>query len=241
MNKNIKIIIGIIYLLALGILLFFIFKYLNFKDLGNFAYIKENTQTLVSYKNDNFIIFTVIFFLCSILWIFLAGFATPVLILAGFIFGKWLGTFLIVTSFTIGCTLLYLLAQIYFKDFILEHLPEKVKKYKYIFNKNEFIYFMIFRFCGGAGTPFAIQNVLPVIFNMKIRNYFYSTLLGLIPMVFIINALGAGIENVILESESVSYMSVISNPGIYWPLIFFVAVLLISFLIREKIFKIKKK
>ena len=85
MNKNIKIIIGIIYLLALGILLFLIFKYLNFKDFGNFAYIKENTQMLASYKNDNFIIFTIVFFLSSIIWIFLAGFATPVLILAGFI------------------------------------------------------------------------------------------------------------------------------------------------------------
>ena len=27
---------------------------------------------------------------------------------------------------------------------------------------------------GGGGIPFAIQNLLPVIFNMKVKNYFFS-------------------------------------------------------------------
>ena len=35
---------------------------------------------------------------------------------------------------------------------------------------------------------------MPVIFNMKIKNYFFSTLLGLFPMVFILSAIGEGIE-----------------------------------------------
>ena len=33
----------------------------------------------------------------------------------------------------------------------------------------KFVYFMIFRFAGGGGTPFAIQNLLPVLFNVKIQ------------------------------------------------------------------------
>ena len=43
---------------------------------------------------------------------------------------------------------------------------------------------------GGGGIPFAIQNILPVIFDMKVKNYIFATLLGLVPTTFISVALG---------------------------------------------------
>ena len=96
---------------------------------------------------------------------------------------------------------------------------------------------MIFRITGGAGLPFAIQNVLPVIFNMKIKNYFYSSLIGLVPGIFIINCLGSGIENIIKNNEKFNYSNIISDPGIYLPLIGFVIIVLFSVLIKKKLFK----
>ena len=53
---------------------------------------------------------------------------------------------------------------------------------------------MCFRFIGGGGTPFPIQNVLPVLFNMSAKNYITATLLGIIPTTFVTVALGSGIE-----------------------------------------------
>ena len=47
------------------------------------------------------------------------GFATPISLIAGFLFGKVYGTLISVFGFTIGCTLLYILANQYFKDLIL--------------------------------------------------------------------------------------------------------------------------
>jgi uncharacterized membrane protein YdjX (TVP38/TMEM64 family) len=114
-----------------------------------------------------------LFFLFCIIWILLLGFATPISLIAGFLFGKLYGTLISVFAFTIGCTLLYYLANQYFKSLIIEKLSNKISKFKEIFNKNEFLYFMIFRFAGGGGTPFAIQNLLPVLFNMKLKNYFF--------------------------------------------------------------------
>ena len=38
----------------------------------------------------------------------MAGFGLPVALLAGFIFGKWLGTFILVIGMTIGATILYM-------------------------------------------------------------------------------------------------------------------------------------
>ena len=106
-----------------------------------------------------------------------------------------------------------------------------------MFNKNEFLYFLIFRFAGGGGTPFAIQNLLPVFFNMRIKNYFFSTLIGLFPMVFILSAIGEGIENVIDNNIDPSFLTMIQNKEILFPIIGFFIILIISFLLRKIFFK----
>jgi len=237
MNRNLKLLFATIYIVCIGILLFVVFSYLDLKDLSSYAYIKSNSEILLAYKKDNLMLFVSVFFIFSIFWILFLGFATPIAIISGFIFGKWYGTLISLFSFTIGCTLLYWLASHYIKEFISNFLSKKVEKYKNVFNKNEFLYYMIFRITGGAGLPFAIQNVLPVIFNMKIKNYFYSSLIGLVPGIFIINCLGSGIENIIKNNEKFNYSNIISDPGIYLPLIGFVIIVLFSVLIKKKLFK----
>ena len=153
------------------------------------------------------------------------------------LFGKLYGTLISVFAFTIGCTLLYYLANQYFKSLIIEKLSNKISKFKEIFNKNEFLYFMIFRFAGGGGTPFAIQNLLPVLFNMKLKNYFFSTLIGLFPMVFILCAIGSGIEKVIENNIDPSFLIMVQNKEILYPLLGFFVVIIISFLLRKIYFK----
>ena len=106
-----------------------------------------------------------------------------------------------------------------------------------MFNKNEFLYFMIFRFAGGGGIPFAIQNLLPVLFNMKVKNYFFSTLIGLFPMVFILSAIGEGIEKIIENNVDPSFYTMIQNKEILFPILGFFTILIISFLLRKIYFK----
>ena len=66
--------------------------------------------------NLSFILFlTVIFFIFSIVWILLLGFAMPLLIFSGFVFGKWWGIAIVLTATTIGATLLYLLVGFFFQ------------------------------------------------------------------------------------------------------------------------------
>lgn len=237
MNINLKLILAFIYIFFLGTLLFFIFSYLDFKNLTDYHYIKENSESLINWRESNLFLFIFLFLVFSILWIFLLGFAGPIAILSGFIFGQWIGTIVSVISFSIGSTLLYVFARYYFRDLIISRLENKIEKYKNLFKKNEFIYFMIFRFAGGGGLPFGIQNILPVIFDMKIKNYFYATFIGLLPSVFIISSLGSGFEKLIAKNESLSYLNVIFNPEIYWPIIGFIAILIISFFIRKRLFK----
>ena len=165
------------------------------------------------------------------------GFGSPLSLVSGFIFGKYIGTFICLTSFTIGCSFLYLLANAYFRDLVEKYLENKIGKLKNLFNKNELIYFMLFRFVGGGGIPFGIQNVLPVIFNMRIKNYIYATFLGLVPTTFIICSIGSGIENIIENNESPTIFDAILNPEIYIPLLSFILILIISYFIKNKVFK----
>ncbi|MFL2889926.1 MAG: TVP38/TMEM64 family protein [Pelagibacteraceae bacterium] len=237
MNTNLKLLLASVYGICLIALLFVVFHYLDLKDLSNFSFIKQKGEDLANLKNQNIFLFVLIFFAASILWVLFLGFGSPIAILSGFIFGKWLGTFICVISFTFGATLLYSLANFYFKEFIVKYLSKKIEKYEIFFKKNELFYFLIFRLTGGGGVPFAIQNILPVIFNMKLKNYFISTFLGLFPAIFIINSLGEGINKIIEKNENINYYNIISDPEIYLPIAGFIIIIIVSFFVKRKVFK----
>jgi len=237
MSRNIKIAVGLIYILCLGLILYGFFIFVDVTQLNDYIYIRDKTQFLTEIRDQNLLLFTTLFFMFAILWILLLGFATPLALIAGFLFGKIYGTLISVFGFTIGCTLLYVFANQYFKILILEKLSKRISKFKDIFNKNEFLYFMIFRFAGGGGTPFAIQNLLPVIFDMKVKNYFFSTLIGLFPMVFILCAIGSGIEKIIENNIDPSFITMIQNKEILFPIIGFFIILTLSFILRKIYFK----
>ena len=237
MTKNIKIAVGLVYILCLSLILYGFFIFVDVTQLNNYSYIRDKTQFLIEIRDKNLFWFGFLFFLFSIIWILLLGFATPLAIVAGFLFGKLYGTIISVFGFTLGCTFLYIFANQYFKDLILEKLSKRISKFKETFNKNEFFYFMIFRFAGGGGTPFAIQNLLPVLFNMKVKNYFFSTLIGLFPMVFILCAIGSGIEKIIEQNINPSFLIMIQNREILFPILGFFAILMFSFILRKIYFK----
>jgi len=237
MNQNVKVVLGSIYLISLGILLYTLFSFFEISEIGNFSYIKDNSQLLINYKNENLELFIFLFFIFSIIWIFLLGFASPLIILTGCIFGKFLGSFIALASITIGCTILYCFANFYLKNLFKNYLDRKISSFKHLFKKNEFLYYFLFRLTGGLGIPFAIQNILPIVFEMKIKNYFYSTLIGLIPTIFIFSSIGSGLKNLISKKEDVSFLTIILDRDIYLPLGFFVIILIVSYFIKKKYFQ----
>ena len=233
MNLKLKLLLGTIYLICLSAIMFVIFSYFDLKDLIDINFFKNNHQTLSNFKSENIFLLLIFFSVISIIWIVLLGFASPLALFAGFAFGKWLGTLVSVISFSIGSTLLYYLANFFFKEFIKETLSTKIEKFINLFNKNDFLYFMLFRFTGGGGMPFAMQNILPVIFGMKLKKYFLSTFLGLIPTAFILNSLGSGIGNYVTKNDSITWINLINDPEIYIPIFIFILLLIIAALINK--------
>jgi len=169
-SKKIKIIVGLFYLIVVLILLFWFFSNFSIDEITSYKFIQSNRDYFINLKNKNLIFLSLIFILLTSLWVFVLGFGSPVALLGGFIFGKWLGVFLVALGCTFGATLLYLFGNFFLKDFIKKKFAVKYKNLEEKFKKNEFNFFLIYRLVGGI--PFAIANLLPIIFNVSLKNYF---------------------------------------------------------------------
>ena len=235
-TKKLKICLGISYIVLISIFLYFFFSKFSLQELSSYEFIKNNIDYFANLKNKNYLALLSAFILFVIIWVLLLGFGSPVALASGFIFGKWIGTIVITISLSLGSLLLYLVANFFFKDLVQEKLGNKMVFLKDLFKKNEFLYFLIYRFIGGL--PFFIHNTLPVIFNVKIINYFFGTLIGMIPQLFIIVSIGSGLEKIIKSNTSPpSFFEIIATKDIYLPLMAFLIIVVISIFLKKKLYK----
>ena len=240
MSKSLKLFLGISYIIILFVFLYLIFSYVDVSRLDDFLYYKELQIDLEKTIGKNLYVNLLAFFLFCVVWVSLLGFGSPLLLISGILFGKWIGTFISLLSISIGALILYSIASFFFKDLVYNLLEKRFSKYIYLFRKNEFNYFLAFRLAGGLGIPFGPQNVLPVIFNIKKLNYFFASFIGFIPIFFIWNTIGAGLNQYIKQADNFSFISLLLNKEIYLPIIFFVIIMLISVIIKKRIFNDKK-
>ena len=236
MSKNLKIFLGISYLLMLIAFLYFIFTSIQVNRLNDFSYYKELQSDLDIYISENMLSNLIYFFIFAIIWVALLGFGSPILIFSGILFGQWLGTLISVISISVGALILYSMGNFFFRDLVKSLLEKKFEKYIDLFQKNEFYYFFIYRFIGGLGIPFGLQNLIPILFGMKKINYFFSSFLGFIPGFFILNTIGAGLNSYIEQSETFSMIDLIFTQEIYLPILMFVSLMTISLIIKKKFF-----
>ena len=236
MSKNLKIFLGISYILLLFSFLYFIFTGIEISRLNDFVYYKELQTNLDAFISKNIVVNLIYFFVFSVIWVALLGFGSPILITSGILFGKWLGTLISVISISFGALLLYSIGNFFFRDLVKSILEKKFEKYIELFQKNEFYYFFIYRFIGGLGVPFGLQNLIPILFRMKKINYFFSSFLGFIPGFFILNTVGAGLNSYVAEAENFRVIDLILTPEIYLPIIMFITLMLFSLLIKKKFF-----
>ena len=239
MGKKMKVFLGISYLFILLIFLYFIFSKVEISRLNDFIYYKELQFTLENFIGSNMYINLLYFFIFAVIWVTLLGFGSPLLIVSGILFGKWIGTLISVLSISFGALILYSIVKFFFADLVQKIFKKKFSKYINLFQKNEFYYYFIYRFVGGLGIPFCLQNVLPVIFNMKKVSYFFSSLLGFIPGFFVFNTIGAGLNKYVKESESFSFIDLALNKEVYLPILMFICLITVSLLIKKKIFDVR--
>ncbi len=133
-SSNFKFYLGGLYLTLLLIAIYFFFSTFDLKDLTSYEFIKENRETILKYKDNNIFFLTIIFFVITILLnLLLCPMLIPTLVI-GFIFGKWLGTLILIFGNTLGGFFLYRLAKTFFNDLIEKKFKSRFSKFIDFFN-----------------------------------------------------------------------------------------------------------
>ena len=232
-NKNLKLIFGFIYLVTISSFLYFFFSKYSLSEISSYEFIKLNREFIINIKENNILYLSLFIFIFIIIWVCFLGFGTPIGLLTGFIFGKWFGTILAVISLSIGATFLYLLGKYFFFSLIKKNLYSKFQYLEYKFNKNQLIIMILYRLF--VIVPFAIANLLPIIFNVKIKNYFLGTLIGVTPALFIQASIGSGIDFVIGQNQELpNVITMIRYPEIYLPILGFFVIIFLSYILKKK-------
>ena len=125
--KSIKILIGMTYLIVVSIFLFWFFSNFSIEEITNYKFIQSNRDYFINIKNKNLLLISILFTLLTLLWVFMLGFGSPVALLGGFIFGKWIGTFLVALGCSFGSSLLYLFGSYFLKDLIKKNIKLEYK------------------------------------------------------------------------------------------------------------------
>ncbi len=235
--KKTKIIIGLCYLTLVSIFLLMFFSKLSIDEITSYDFIKENRSYFQELKNSNLFLISIIFLIFTILWVFpFLGFGSPIAVLGGFMFGKWLGTIIVVIGLSVGATFLYMFGNYFLKDLIREKFLNKYENLERRFKKSEFYYLLIYRFIGGI--PWQLSCILPTIFNVKTINFFFASLIGIVPQIFLAVSIGSGLEKIIDQnSELPKITEVIFSPEIYIPILAFFSLVLTTIFLRKSFYK----
>jgi uncharacterized membrane protein YdjX (TVP38/TMEM64 family) len=104
------------------------------------------------------------------------------------------------------------------------------------FKESEFLYLLIYRFI--PGIPWQLSCILPTIFNVKVRNFFFASLIGIIPPIFLAVSIGSGLEKVVDQNSKVPKVTdIVLMPEIYLPILGFFTLVFLTIFLRGLFFK----
>lgn len=195
-------------------------KYVNIDTL------RDNREALATFVDGN-LVMAIAGFIA--LYAVLVGISFPgasiLSVFGGFLFGTLTGGFAIVTGATIGATLIFLAARYAIGDALSKKAGPYMQKFEAGLKENEFSYMFILRLI--PLFPFFIVNIVPALFNVKLRNYVITTFLGIIPGSFVYASVGAGVGAVFDAGDDVKLSGLMTQPQILGPIIGLIVLALI--------------
>ena len=235
--KNVKIWLGLAYVIFLGLFLYFLLTNISIEELTSYNFLKSNTEYLITFKQNNIIFTSFVFVIFGIIWIsVLQGFGSPLGLICGYIFGPYLGSLIFSLTFALGASVSFIVANFFFKTYIIEKIQNN---YQYLNNKirdNQLIAVGLLRFLGGIPTQ--IQNLIPVLFDIKLKNYFFGSFFGVIIQAFIVCSLGSALEKKIYENDELpKILDLLKTQEIYLPISAIIFLFVLTFILRKFFFK----
>lgn len=184
----------LIWLLLIAVAAFFLFGGPMFLSLDN---IRENRQALMEFTGRHYLSMVLA---CGIAYSLSTAFSLPggtvLSLLLGFLFGRWIGTALIVVSATLGAIAVFWLARYLFADWARERLKQSELSQKLLdgFQENAFNYLLFLRLV--PLFPFWLVNLAPAITTVSMRTYTVTTFIGIIPGSFVFANLGQSLGRI---------------------------------------------
>ena len=151
--------------------------------------VKANRDALIQFTDAHFAAALAIAF---VTYVAATAFSLPgglVLSLTmGFLFGRWVGTLLVVTAATIGAALVFVAARYLFADAARRRMGALGEKIAAGFAENALNYLLFLRLV--PVFPFFLVNLAPAFTTISLRTFAIGTLIGIIPGTFVYVNLG---------------------------------------------------
>lgn len=187
-------------------------------DYVSIESLKNNRETLTALVANNFVLAIAGFIaLYAVLTAISFPGASLLSIFGGFLFGTIVGGSAITVGATLGATGIFLAARYAIGDSLSQKAGPYMKKFEAGLKENEVSYLFILRLI--PAFPFFIVNIVPALFDVKLRNYVLTTFFGIIPGCFVYASVGAGIGAIFDAGEDVKLGGLMTEPKILLPIL----------------------
>lgn len=166
--------------------------------------IRSHYHTLKILADNNPILSPILFTLC---YIAIVALSIPdwalFSIVAGTLFPQPLATICIVVGGSIGAVCIFLMARGFLHDWLLRIEGARIQKMKVDMLADAAHYLLFLRltpFC-----PFWLTNLAPALFNVPLRTFIWTTVVGVIPTSIIFTQAGAGLQSLFEIQGEVSW------------------------------------
>jgi uncharacterized membrane protein YdjX (TVP38/TMEM64 family) len=112
----------------------------------------------------------------------------------GLLFGRWVGTAMVVVAATLGATLAFLGARYLFADAARRRMGPRMRRVAKGFEEDAFGYLLFLRLV--PVFPFWLVNLVPAFTPVTTRTYVAATALGIIPGSFVFCNIGARLATI---------------------------------------------
>ncbi|MEL6688445.1 MAG: TVP38/TMEM64 family protein [Pseudomonadota bacterium] len=201
-------------------------------DYVSIESLRENRETLSALVADNF---ALVFLGFIGLYALLVGISFPgasfLSIFGGFLFGTIFGGLGIVVGATIGATAIFLAARYALGDTLSKKAGPYMQKFEAGLKENELSYLFILRLI--PAFPFFIVNIVPALFDVKLRNYVLTTFFGIIPGAFVYASVGAGVGAIFDAGGDVQLSGLMTQPKVIGPILGLIALSLLPILYKK--------
>jgi uncharacterized membrane protein YdjX (TVP38/TMEM64 family) len=211
---------------------FWVIYFLN-RDFFELKTLFIYLEIIQNYISNNFL-FSFFIFTFSYCFLIVCNFpiASLLSLIGGFLYGTWLGGMGIIIGGTAGSLIVFLVAKLFFHDYVAKKLLYKYLFIHKYFQQNELELMFLIRLI--PGIPFFAQNLILAGLGVNSLKFFLTTLIGLSPWAIIFASIGKGLEEIFIKDQDLSF-SLIAKPEYLIPISLIISMVIFILLFKKKI------